>query len=237
MGLSMRQEAESFREKAVVTGARGGRQRVDNSRPPSRDPSTPPSRDPSGGGEGYPQPNPQSFNPLILNPESTNENPAPPPAKPPRSWRDLFRKEPDALPSFEAILEAQQAARARILSWNLPDGAGSTPDIKPSKDAAAFLALVALGYSPRLLRACHAEYLRTSDKVKSGFLQALTTFFGTPGGKAKATFEGLLPQAEALLTRNDALLASQAPPAPDAAPSSALPSLDIMALPGVLPFS
>jgi len=176
------------------------------------------------------EPEPEHYHP---SPSAQDE--APPPAKPSRSWKDLFRKNPDALPSFEAILEAQQAARKRIIGWNLPESA--TPEVKPSPDATAFLALVVMGYSPRLLRACHAEYLLTSGTVKSGFLQALTTFFGKPGGKGKATFEGLIPQAEALLARNDAALASQAPQPPEVAPDPALPTVDLGALAGSLPFS
>ena len=123
--------------------------------------------------------------------------PAPPTDEPktPKTWERLFTAYPEAVPHFRAILEAQAATRKKLLARG---GIKPVP-LDPTPGGRSFVALLALGNSARVLRACHLCYLRDSGRVDDGYLQTLEVFFGTPGGKSKATWEGFLPDARLYL--------------------------------------
>jgi hypothetical protein len=124
-----------------------------------------------------------------------------PPSTPP-SYRDLFAN-PEHLEWFEKAVSLRSDHVERM-SASLREK-GGVAGARPKPWAEAFLARVRSGHNPRLLAACLHLYLEHDENVQRGYVQGLDVFFGDPlSKKSKATFQGYLAGASAVLSRADA---------------------------------
>ena len=242
LGSNMRLDTESYRDAQYEKGKLGGRPKKPGGLPNGSPAGLPLVNQTLTKGEPGVNPNHNlgitdgtdvQKPPVVPQRGPAEVKVSPPKGKAAGKWEDLFSNHPEALPHFQAILNAHSKKRAIMLErkekgiykkWSIPI-------LDPTPGAIAFLLLVNGGNDPLLLRAMHHCYLVQSDQVEGGFMQCLKVFFGAPGKSKKCTWEGFRDDAVRFLADLNGK-GSQATPPPVPAPANPQVPVDLLASAG-----